>query len=65
MKRPCKEIFEEGKQKNILGKFVLKKEEKRFDVIECCLKDNTIDKKYLNSIHTWICPSERCSNFYG
>jgi hypothetical protein len=40
-----------GKVEKNLIKLILGKEEKGFDAIECHdLKDNTIDKKYLNSL---------------
>jgi hypothetical protein len=47
VKRPRKEISKEEKQKNILGKLIMGKEEKGFDVVECHLKDNKIE--YSNS----------------
>jgi hypothetical protein len=34
-KKPWKEIIEAKKKKKILGKFILGKEEKRFNTMEC------------------------------
>ncbi len=43
-----------GKEKKILGKLIIEKEEKWFDVVECHLKDNTIE--YLNSFPLGFAP---------
>lgn len=47
VKRLCKKYSRRKSKKKILEKLVLGKEEKGFDVVECRLKDNTIE--YLNS----------------
>jgi hypothetical protein len=48
-KKSCKEISKKTKQNKIVGKFILGKEGKGFDAIECHLKDNIIYKEYSNS----------------
>jgi hypothetical protein len=57
-KRPLKEEIEVKKKEKILGKIIMGKEAKGFDLVECHIKDTTIGEEYANLFPLGFTPVE-------